>query len=300
MSTVSAIFPNAVTPSSTFVRNRDNLEDKKSNIEIAFEETSFTPVDENQQVSNIDNRAQQKPEQDLAAQRFTDLQQQRITAERLDENLSDAAEKKLDQQQQQQLEQQLVEEQKIIRNLSERDREVKAHEQAHVAVGGQYAGTASYEYKRGPDGVNYAVSGEVDISLSKLADPYMTIDKMKQVKQAALAPAEPSAQDYAVAAKATQIELEAYTEIAKLKQQEEQAKEDENKQTDNNSDKQENNLIGNKPLDQTASDEEKQDKQKELINQLQENTQIITEQAMAVQASKNPQQNVGLNLDIII
>ena len=51
----------------------------------------------------------------------------------------------------------------IIRDLSARDREVRAHEQAHASVGGQYAGAASFTYQRGPNGVSYAVGGEVPI-----------------------------------------------------------------------------------------------------------------------------------------
>ena len=61
--------------------------------------------------------------------------------------------------------QQQQEEQSIIRELAARDREVRAHEQAHAAVGGQYAGSPSFTFERGPDGVNYAVGGEVPISL---------------------------------------------------------------------------------------------------------------------------------------
>jgi hypothetical protein len=104
---------------------------------------------------------------------------------------------------------------KEVRDLKERDREVRMHEQAHAAVGGQYAAAPSYEYESGPDGKRYAVGGEVSIDVSTEKTPAETISKMQQVKAAALAPAEPSAQDYKVAAEATQKEQSARSELAK-------------------------------------------------------------------------------------
>ena len=95
------------------------------------------------------------------------------------------------------------EQQAQVKELKARDAEVKAHERAHAAAGGQHAGSPSYEYQRGPDGRDYAIGGEVPIDASPVAgDPKATIDKMEQVKAAALAPAEPSSQDRRVAATA--------------------------------------------------------------------------------------------------
>jgi hypothetical protein len=54
--------------------------------------------------------------------------------------------------------------------LARRDREVRAHEQAHAAVGGSYAGAPSYTYSRGPDGQRYAVGGEVSIDTGALSN----------------------------------------------------------------------------------------------------------------------------------
>lgn len=110
-------------------------------------------------------------------------------------------------------EKQLQAEQQEIRELSARDREVRAHEQAHAAVGGQYAGAASFDYQRGPDGVRYAVGGEVPIDVGREPTPEATIEKMQVVKRAALAPAEPSAQDRRVAAEASRQEAEARQEL---------------------------------------------------------------------------------------
>ena len=110
--------------------------------------------------------------------------------------------------------QELQQQQEEIQQLSSRDREVRAHERAHTAVGGQYAGSPSYEYERGPDGVNYAISGEVPIDVGKEATPQETIQKAQVVRRAALAPAEPSPQDRSVAAQATRLESDAQRELA--------------------------------------------------------------------------------------
>lgn len=105
-------------------------------------------------------------------------------------------------------------EHEAIRELAARDREVRAHEQAHAAVGGRYAGSPVYEYKRGPDGVSYAVGGEVPISTGPVAgDPEATIAKAQQIRRAASAPADPSPQDRQVAAEASRLEAEARAEL---------------------------------------------------------------------------------------
>lgn len=105
-------------------------------------------------------------------------------------------------------------EQRLLRELVARDREVRAHEQAHANVGGRYAGSPSYTFQRGPDGRQYAVGGEVAIDVSPIpGDPQATIEKAQVVRRAALAPAEPSAQDRAVAAEATAIEQQARAEL---------------------------------------------------------------------------------------
>ena len=112
-------------------------------------------------------------------------------------------------------EQQQKQDLELIRTLSQREAEVHAHENAHSAVGGQYAGSASYTYQRGPDGVNYAVGGEVSIDVSVIpGDPAATLQKMQLVQRAALAPAEPSAQDRKVAALAAQQANQARAELA--------------------------------------------------------------------------------------
>lgn len=118
------------------------------------------------------------------------------------------AEAKLEQQQEEN-------EKKTIVELKNRDQEVRIHEQAHAAVGGQYASAPKYEYQTGPDNKRYAVGGEVSIDVSTEKTPRETIQKMQQVKAAALAPAEPSAQDFKVANAATQKEQAARSELVK-------------------------------------------------------------------------------------
>ena len=112
---------------------------------------------------------------------------------------------------QQQVEQQ---EQQQIQELKSRDQEVKTHEQAHAAIGGRYAGAPSYSYERGPDGNQYAVAGEVQIDIAPIpGDPQATVQKMQQVRSAALAPAEPSSADRRIAAEAMQRQMQAQAEL---------------------------------------------------------------------------------------
>jgi len=100
-----------------------------------------------------------------------------------------------------------------IQKLRARDREVRAHETAHAAAGGQLTGAPQLDFTIGPDGKRYAVSGEVSIDTAKVpGDPQATIRKMQQVRRAALAPARPSGQDLAVAARAAQIANQARVE----------------------------------------------------------------------------------------
>ncbi len=108
------------------------------------------------------------------------------------------------------------EEKEIVNELKKRDQEVKTHEQAHIAAGGAYVqGGADYETTKGPDNKEYAVSGEVQIDSSSVSgDPEATIEKMRTVRAAAMAPAQPSSTDQAVAAKAAQEEEAAKKEKA--------------------------------------------------------------------------------------
>jgi hypothetical protein len=97
-----------------------------------------------------------------------------------------------------------------VAELKVRDREVRAHEMAHMAAAGGYARSgASFSYQTGPDGHRYAVGGEVSIDMSAESTPEATIIKAQIIRRAALAPAEPSGQDRAVANAATRMEASA-------------------------------------------------------------------------------------------
>ena len=107
------------------------------------------------------------------------------------------------------------EEKRALDALRTRDREVRAHEQAHLGAAGPYAkGPPSFEYQTGPDGKRYAVAGEVQIDTSEVpGNPQATLVKAQTIKRAATAPANPSAQDRQVAAQAAHLETEARREI---------------------------------------------------------------------------------------
>lgn len=106
--------------------------------------------------------------------------------------------------------------QRVVAQLQNRDAEVRAHEAAHQAVGGALAGGASFSYQTGPDGRRYAIGGEVPVNLSSGRTPQETIQRMQQVKAAALAPANPSSADLAIAAAASQMAAQAQTEMSRL------------------------------------------------------------------------------------
>jgi hypothetical protein len=142
--------------------------------------------------------------------------QQRDEGSEGSENAEQENEQAVEQEFTEQEQQQLAQEEQQIKELKLRDTEVRVHEQAHASVGGQYAGSPSYEYQRGPDGSNYAVGGEVKIDVAVIGgDPQGTIDKMQTVRAAALAPAEPSGADRSIAADATKKLSAAQAELAK-------------------------------------------------------------------------------------
>ena len=104
--------------------------------------------------------------------------------------------------------------------MQQRDQEVRLHEQQHASVGGQHTGSPQYEYTTGPDGKQYVVEGSVSVDLSPIAgDPNATIEKMRQVKAAALAPAEPSSADKEAAARADAHMAQATAELMQSSQE---------------------------------------------------------------------------------
>jgi len=112
-------------------------------------------------------------------------------------------------------------EQNVVQKLKTSDQQVRAHEQAHLsAAGGIASGGANFTFAIGPDGKRYAVAGEVQIDTSAIpGDPEATIRKAEQIRKAALAPANPSAQDQRVAANASAMTHQARIELTKQNQQ---------------------------------------------------------------------------------
>lgn len=101
-----------------------------------------------------------------------------------------------------------------LRQLKRRDTEVRTHEQAHLSAAGRYArGGASFTLQKGPDGVSYAIGGEVGIDVGKESTPEATLVKMQTIRRAALAPANPSAADRRIAAQASVKEAQARQEL---------------------------------------------------------------------------------------
>lgn len=113
------------------------------------------------------------------------------------------------------------EQQQEVLKLKQIDQKVRQHEAAHMATGAGLTSGANYQYMRGPDGKQYAVAGEVRIDVSAAQTPQQTIDKAKRILAAALAPADPSSQDRAVAAQAAQMMVRAQLELSQSKNAEE-------------------------------------------------------------------------------
>jgi hypothetical protein len=106
-------------------------------------------------------------------------------------------------------------EQEEVRELKEKDREVRAHEMAHKAAAGELAPSGPhYEYQTGPDGHDYAVGGHVPIKIPASDDPKETLAKAEKARQAALAPADPSPADRAVAQEASHMASQARAQIS--------------------------------------------------------------------------------------
>lgn len=114
-------------------------------------------------------------------------------------------------------------EERQIAELQRRDAEVRAHEAAHASAAGGLGGAPSFEYKQGPDGRLYAVGGEVQIDLSPGRTPEETIRRAQQIRAAAVAPANPSVQDMAVAGRAAQMEADARAELQRRPEERRQA-----------------------------------------------------------------------------
>ncbi|MDT3333900.1 putative metalloprotease CJM1_0395 family protein [Shewanella sp. SP1S1-7] len=163
---------------------------------------------DNQLEKQAQEEASQKQQAVAAEQAKQQQSQAQSQAQQAQEQVKQAQEKAQALQQQQ------------LDSLKARDSEVKAHEHAHATVGGQYAQSPSFKYEKGADGQRYATDGEVQIDVSAVGgDPLATINKMKQVYAAAMAPVDPSSADIRVAAEALQKMNEAKVKLAEERQQ---------------------------------------------------------------------------------
>ncbi|HED14774.1 MAG TPA: hypothetical protein ENI62_14170 [Gammaproteobacteria bacterium] len=110
---------------------------------------------------------------------------------------------------------QIFRQQQKIRQLQSIDREVRAHEQAHLnAAAGIAVSGAHFQYQVGPDGKRYAVAGEVQIDTAPVRNnPRATLRKATAIEHAALAPTKPSTQDREVAHQASAMARQAQSEL---------------------------------------------------------------------------------------
>ena len=90
--------------------------------------------------------------------------------------------------------------------------EIYAHEQAHKSAGGALAGNIVIE--KNADGI--PVGGHVPIKMPALDpnNPQKTIDEANIVIRSAMAPGDPSPQDYKVAARAREIKAQAQSMLS--------------------------------------------------------------------------------------
>lgn len=118
-----------------------------------------------------------------------------------------------------------TEQQQQVRELQVIDQKVRAHEQAHLAAGRELIVSGpDYSYTYGPDGKRYATAGEVGIDTSAEREPEENIDKGQRIQATALAPADPSPQDYRAASLGSRLESEGRRDLV-VQQQSERAAE---------------------------------------------------------------------------
>lgn len=115
------------------------------------------------------------------------------------------------------------EQERQVAELQQIERNVVAHEQAHMAAGhGVITSGPNYTYTYGPDGKRYATGGEVGIDTAAERTPEANIDKGILIQAAALAPKDPSPQDYQVAAIGGRLETQGRSDLSRQQQVEQQ------------------------------------------------------------------------------
>lgn len=119
-----------------------------------------------------------------------------------------------------------------IKRLQEQENNVISHERSHMQSGGEFSGSPSYLYTRGPDGKVYISGGEVKMYVPATDDYDKLIQSLQKVKRAAMAPPDPSPQDSKTAAMASAKEASVRQEIAKMRAKEAYEKNKETMATD--------------------------------------------------------------------
>ena len=90
-----------------------------------------------------------------------------------------------------------------VTRLQQRDQQVRQEEKIHAAIAGDLGSAISYVFQRGPDGRQYAVGGSVGIhAVTRSGNPAEQKQIAGRLAAAAVAPTNPSAQDYATARRA--------------------------------------------------------------------------------------------------
>lgn len=305
MSTLSGLTPTSVTPSVAPLHDPDQQAQLRRRNETAV----FAPVEESGATAAGQNRPDQDVAQQRRAQQTNDRSSQRASGEPETpvEQASRAAQQDPSEDDQPQSlterrnEERIQKEQlETIRDLARRDREVRSHEQAHQTVGGQHAGSMKLDYTTGPDGRRYAVSGEVPIDLSPVpGNPEATRLKAQQVRQAALAPAEPSNQDRAVAAQATLLALQAQVELRQEERSESADSENEVEESRSIEQESENRTERSGERDNEIKEQEV-DNARERFEAIFEQSRDINEQALVREQYSDQQATVGRNLDFIV
>ncbi|HET9751721.1 MAG TPA: putative metalloprotease CJM1_0395 family protein [Myxococcales bacterium] len=107
------------------------------------------------------------------------------------------------------------EQEQRLRELAERDRAVRSHEQAVRAMAGSQAvRSATYSYQVGPDGRLYVVDGELSFDTSEVpGDPEATLRKAEQLQRATAGTGQASPEDRAAAALAAAMAAKARQQL---------------------------------------------------------------------------------------
>jgi len=205
---------NSANVATESVETQNRFAERIPESEPTFELPKGKGTETEQQLNEADRAAKNA---DIREKALGNNQSESAQTSEQKDSIQDQKTDSTDTQQARQETQQQREDQAIIRDLAATDRRVKAHEQAHASVGGVHAGSASFTYKTGPNGVRYAVGGEVPIDTSAVpGNPQATLRKAEQVSRAALAPADPSSTDRRVASSAQALASKARYEIARI------------------------------------------------------------------------------------